>query len=191
MPARGVGLEQRSGAFVPLLRLLEAEQARWFLWVPVLLGLGIGLYFSLSCEPHLLTVLSVFAAVLGLRISVPRRTGLVLAANVILAVALGVVLAKVRVEWVRAPVLAKQMRVVEVRGFIELIEPRAKRGERLTLRVTALGDLPANERPVRVRVTTGKAAPGFEAGDPVRLRATLQPPAGPPLPGGYDFARSA
>ncbi len=44
---------------------------------------------------------------------------------------------------------------------------------------------------MRVRVTTGKTAPGLEAGDPVRLRATLQPPAGPALPGGYDFARQA
>jgi competence protein ComEC len=110
---------------------------------------------------------------------------------VALAVAAGFALAKVRVEWVRAPVLAKQMRAVEVRGFVELIEPHAKRGERLTLRVTSLGDLDEDARPVRVRVTTGKVVPGLQAGDPVRLRATLQPPAGPALPGGYDFARHA
>ena len=70
-----------------------------------------------------------------------------MAANVLLAVALGFALAKVRVEWVRAPVLAKQMRSVEVRGFVELIEPRPKRGERLTLRVASLGDLDQRRAP--------------------------------------------
>ncbi len=174
MPAREIGPQERSGSVVPLLALLEAEQARWFLWVPVLVGLGVGLYFSLSFEPHLLSVLSGLAAALALRIAVPRRTELLLATNVIVAIALGFALAKVRVEWVRAPVLAKQMRSVEVRGFVELIEPRAKRGERLTLRVTKLGDLGEDARPVRVRVTTGKAAPwNLQAGDPVRVRATL------------------
>ncbi len=175
----------------PLLVRLEAEQERWFFWVPVLLGLGVGLYFSLSFEPHVLTALAPFAAALALRLLAARGTALYLATSVLLAVTLGFALAKVRVEWVRAPVLAKEMRAIEVRGFVERIEPRAKRGERLTLRVTALGQLAADARPLRVRITTSKAAPGLKAGDAVRLKATLQPPAGPALPGGYDFGRQA
>jgi competence protein ComEC len=179
------------GASASLLRWLQAEQERWFFWVPVLLGLGIGLYFSLSFEPHVLTALAPLAAAVALRLLAPRQTSLLLVANVLLAVTLGFALAKLRVEWVRAPVLAREMRSVAVEGFIESIEPNAKRGERLTLRVTALGDLDADARPVRVRITTRKAAAGLEAGDRVRLRATLMPPSGPALPGGYDFARHA
>jgi competence protein ComEC len=191
MPAGEAQAQERSGAFAPLVKRLEAEQARWFFWVPVLLGLGVGIYFSLPSEPHLLTALAGLGAALALRIVAPRRTLLLLAANVLLAVTTGFALAKVRVEWVRAPVLAKERRSVEVKGFVELIEPRPKRGERLTLRVSALGDLPEDARPVRVRITTGKPAPGIAPGDPVRLRATLQPPSGPALPGGHDFARQA
>ncbi len=191
MPARQVDEDDRSGILAPLLRRLEAEQERWFFWVPVLLGLGIGLYFALAFEPHVLTALAPFGAALALRIAVPRSTSLLLATNVLLAVTLGFALAKVRVESVRAPVIAKEMRSVTVEGFVELIEPRAERGERLTLRVTALGDLKEDLRPVRVRVTTSKPAPGVEAGDHVRIRATLMPPSGPALPGGYDFAQQA
>ncbi|HEY7669267.1 MAG TPA: ComEC/Rec2 family competence protein [Hyphomicrobium sp.] len=191
MPAGEAQAQERSGAFAPLVKRLEAEQARWFFWVPVLLGLGVGIYFSLPSEPHLLTALAGLGAALALRIVAPRRTLLLLAANVLLAVTTGFALAKVRVEWVRAPVLAKERRSVEVKGFVELIEPRPKRGERLTLRVSALGDLPEDARPVRVRITTGKPAPGIAPGDPVRLRATLQPPSGPALPGGHDFAKAA
>jgi competence protein ComEC len=175
----------------PLLERLEAEQERWFFWVPVLLALGVSLYFSLPTEPHVLTALAPFAAALALRFAVPRRTSLLLAANIVVAVSLGFALAKVRVEWVRAPVLAKEMRAVQVRGFVERIEPRPKRGARVTLRVTALGDLKEDVRPARVRITTNNTAPDIVASAHVRIRATLMPPSGPALPGGYDFARHA
>ena len=191
MPALQDELQEKGWLLAPLRRRLEAEQERWFLWLPVLLGIGIGLYFSLAEEPHLLTALALVAAAIVLRVAAPRRTLLVLAANALLAVTLGFALAKVRVEWVRAPVLVKQMRAVEVHGFVELVEPRSPRGERLTLRVTALGDLPADARPLRVRITTRQAKAEPAAGEAVALRATLMPPSGPALPGGYDFGRQA
>jgi hypothetical protein len=103
-------------AFAPLLRRLEAEQERWFFWVPVLLGVGIGAYFSLPFEPHLATALGPFAVALVLRSIAPARLPLVLALNALLAVTAGFAVAKLRVEWVRAPVLARELRSVEVRG---------------------------------------------------------------------------
>ncbi len=173
------------------MRRLEAEQERWFLWMPVLLGLGIGLYFSLPAEPHVLTALAPLAIVLALLPAAPRRMGVMLALTALAAASVGFALAKLRVEWVRAPVLAKQMSSVEVRGYVELVEPKATRGQRVTLRVTAIGDLPPEARPYRVRVSTGKTTPGLQAGSPVHMRATLMPPAEPALPGDYDFGRQA
>ena len=167
------------------MRRLEAEQERWFLWVPVFLGLGIGFYFSLSSEPVMLTGLAPLAAMLALLPAAPRRVGVTLALTALTVAAAGFALAKLRVEWVRAPVLARQMSSVEVRGYIELVEPKATRGQRITLRVTSLGDLAPNARPYRVRVSTGRTTPGLQAGSPVHLRATLMPPAETALPGDY------
>ena len=192
MPARlPAGIDAPSeGWLAALARSLEAEQERWFLWLPVMLGIGIGIYFSLDTEPHLLTALSVGAVGIGVRALVPRRTLGLLLGSALMAMTVGFALAKVRVETVRAPVLVKQMRV-EVRGFIELIEPRAPRGDRLTLRVTKIGDMAAEARPVRVRITSTGATSGLAAGDAVVLRTTLMPPAGPALPGEYDFGRQS
>ena len=181
----------RAGVFAPLMRWLEAEQERWFLWVPVFLGLGIGFYFSLPSEPNIVTGLAPLAAMLALLPAAPRRVGVTLALTALTVAAAGFALAKLRVEWVRAPVLARQMSSVEVRGYIELVEPKATRGQRITLRVTSLGDLAPAARPYRVRVSTGRTTPGLQAGSPVHLRATLMPPAEPALPGDYDFARQA
>jgi competence protein ComEC len=181
----------RAGLLGGLRSRLEAEQDRWFLWLPVLLGLGIGIYFSLADEPSLLTAGGLAAGALMLRLGAPRATWALLGANILLAVAAGFALAKARVELVRAPVLAKEMRAVAVQGYIESIEPRARSGERLTLRLTRVGDLGADATPYRARITTRKASAGLQPGDAVAVRATLMPPAGPALPGGYDFGRQA
>src|SRR5690606_38549539 len=76
-------------------------------------------------------------------------------------------------------------------GFVELVEPRPQRGQRVTLRVVSLGTLADGQRPVRVRVRTMSALDGLAPGDAIRLKATLAPPARPALPGDFDFARSA
>src|SRR5207244_8400495 len=90
------------GVFAQLMRRLEAEQERWFLWMPVLLGLGIGFYVSLPAEPHMLTALAPLAAMLALTVAAPRRTGVTLVLTALTAAAVGFALAKLRVEWVRA-----------------------------------------------------------------------------------------
>ena len=172
-------------------RRLEAEQEHWFLWLPVLFGSGIALYFALPAEPPTLVALMPAVAALALHLAGPRSGlgGLFTAA--LLAASLGATAAKLRTEAVRAPVLQSQTRPLDVYGHLELIEPRAGKGQRLTIRVTALEKHEAHAWPVRVRVVTRAKNEALKPGDAVRLKATLNPPPGPSLPGDYDFARSA
>jgi competence protein ComEC len=174
----------------PLARRLEAEQERWFCWLPVLVGCGIGVYFALPAEPSLVTALVPLVVVAAWRAArIGRGTLATLLTAALLAVSFGLALAKLRVEWVRAPVLTRQLNSVDVRGWVELAEPRPGGGRRLTLRVIALGDLPSEARPARVRVTVNRAVAGLAPGSVVRLTATLMPPSEPALPGDYDIAR--
>ena len=178
---------------------LEAEQERWFLWLPVLFGAGIALYFALPGEPLTLVAVMPALAALALHVAGPRTGlgGLVTAA--LLATTLGVAAAKLRTELVRAPVFQipsqhqsqSRARPLDVNGHIELVEPRAGKGQRLTVRVTALEKHEAHARPTRVRIVTRAENAALKPGDAVRLRATLNPPPGPSLPGDYDFARAA
>lgn len=171
-----------------LTGLLAAEQERWFYWVPVLMGTGIGLYFWLPFEPHILTALALPPLALALWLLARRYVIFGLATSALLAASLGFALAKARVEWVRAPVLTKQM-TAEVAGWLEVVEPTAGSGRKLTLRATSLGELAPEARPVRVTFSTRSAEPELKAGDAIRVRATLMSPPGPALPGGFDFAR--
>ncbi len=198
-----------------IARQLEAEQDRWFLWLPVLFGAGIALYFALPAEPHALVALMPALAALALHLAGPRTGlgGLVTAA--LLAIALGIAAAKLRTEFVRAPVFQSpshgpvhnqvqgpmqdpvhgpvhgHARALDVYGHVELVEPRTGKGQRLTIRVTALERHEAHAWPARVRIVTRAENMGLQPGDAVRLRATLNPPPGPSLPGDYDFARAA
>jgi competence protein ComEC len=177
--------------FAPLMRRLEAEQERWFLWMQVLLGLGIGFYFSLPAEPHILTALaptSRDARAHGRRTPthgrdagadrVDRDSGGVRSRQATRRVG-------ARAGSGQADVVGRGARLRGAR------RPKAKRGQRVTLRLVSMGDLPPEARPVRARVSTGKMTPGLQAGSAVHLRATLMPPAEPALPGDYDFARQA
>ncbi|MFQ5625932.1 MAG: hypothetical protein ACE5FM_04680, partial [Methyloligellaceae bacterium] len=53
-----------------LARILENESDRWFLWVPVCFGAGIGLYFALWQEPAVYTI----AALLIIAVSLCAAT---------------------------------------------------------------------------------------------------------------------
>ena len=174
-----------------LARNLEAEQERWFLWLPVLFGAGIALYFSLSAEPSTSAALLPVAAALALYATGKRQWLGALLTAALLALACGVAAAKLRTEIVRAPVLQHQIGPVEVTGFVELIEPRPVRGQRLTVRVVSIETLEAQQLPMRVRVRAGAENAKLKPGDVMRIRATLTPPPWPSLPGDYDFARAA
>lgn len=193
--AIGGGVAHGRGLHAALLRRLEAEQERCFYWLPVMIGLGISIYFALPVEPSLLTALVPFLCVAAWRMATgsggPRGliSALVLAA--LTAATLGFGLAKLRTEYVRAPVLTKQMGAAEVRGWLELVEPRAQRGQRLTVRIASIGNLAPDRSPQRVRITTTRAVPDLKPGMPIRVRASLMPPSSPALPGDYDFGRQA
>ncbi len=174
-----------------LLEALEAEQDRWFLWVPVFFGFGISFYFQLTTEPPLL--LALMPLPMALLMSRLWRTSslAVMITAALVAMSLGFALAKLRNETVRAPVLERQFGLVEVAGFVELVEPRPGRGQRVTLRLVSFAGLSKERMPYRIRVRTMVAVSGLKPGDPLKLRATLAPPGIPALPGDYDFARAA
>ncbi len=173
--------------------LLNNERDRWFLWVPVALGLGSASYFGLPAEPAL-PVIAGFAAamvVLGYRCRnwLPGGFLIVLAA----AYLCGLTAAKIRTELLRAPVLTGQHAGVTILGWLDGTRPRRDGGLNIILRVSGIDRLDDAETPYRVRLNLRdpEKLSGYGPGTSVRVRAWIAAPPGPATPGGYNFSRYA
>lgn len=168
-----------------------AEQGeRLFLWAPVLLGAGIGLYFSLEQEPPLWLgtagFLSLFAPAMLFR---KRRAFFIVFFGLSLVTA-GFATAQIRTALVAAPVLKKKMAPVMLSGRVMDISQQPK-GGRLLLEDVKIDRLAAQETPQRVRLSFRGDVEWPQAGDEIRILAGLSPPSPPVAPGSYDFQRHA
>jgi competence protein ComEC len=166
---------------------VEAERRRLFLWLPVMMGAGILLYFAADREPALWAPLTGFALACAAAFLLRRRRlALVIGLGCAAAFA-GFAAATWRTATVAAPMLDRA-RIGKVTGFVESVEARDA-GARLVILVTGLAGLEPGRWPKRVRVNvrSGTVSPG----DHIAAVARLLPPPGPARPGGYDFGRDA
>lgn len=188
--------ERRAGWLAVPSLWLAAERERWVLWAPVLIGLGVILYFELLIEPPLwpapLALGAVLALVIARRRLPPAALGLALALGL---TALGFGAAQWRTATVAAPVLDAPIGPTWVEGRIAQIGLDPKEA-RLVLEDVAIEGLAVTETPERMRLTLrGRQLEGVMRGalpgERFRLRAMLRPPPGPTEPGAFDFGRQA
>ncbi|MBF0354273.1 MAG: ComEC/Rec2 family competence protein [Alphaproteobacteria bacterium] len=168
-----------------------AERDRWPLWLPVLAGVGILLYFASAFEPAPLPLLLGLGGLLLAAISARQHPGLLLTLALVGAVLAGYAAASLRAEWVAAPSLERQLRFAKVTGEVAEMEPLAQGGVRVVLERISIERLEPERTPSRIRLRLPAKAPPLVPGNRIRLYASLMPPGGPALPGGFDFARQA
>ena len=171
---------------------LDRQRGSLFLWVPVCLGCGIGLYFLLPVEPDrrdwLLLAGAIGAGAVALAAGLwhwPLFGGLLL-------VGIGVGLAGLRTDMVAGPTLDFRY-YGAVQGRIVTIDRSASEKTRLTLDRVVLERTDPARVPLRVRVSLHGAQDWIDPkpGQTVILTAHLSAPEGPVEPGGFDFRRMA
>ena len=201
-----------------LAAVVDAEQGRFVLWLPVFMGVGVLAYFGLRVEPPAwlgakFVVAGFIAAIACSRWPVSRALALSLG-----FAALGFASAQYATERQpplesaipgRAMMTTGTVRVVEILSYgrritlsgVELneVERPARRTTRGYLPATAAkpDDAPSSAaagqiltRTVRIRLMTGDDV-AIETGDTVRVKAMSRPPMPPSLPGGWDTQRDA
>lgn len=169
---------------------LERERERVGIWLPVMLGVGIGVWFALPDERAWAAWISLCCVAALLALGLPRggRLRFVVAGGALLA-ASGCILIWVKALAVGEPPLARPV-FTHVEARIVSVEPQPAR-QRTRLVVEPLrqrGDLP---RRIRVNVDIDTMPDGAGRGAVIAFRARLMPPAGPAVPGAYDFAARA
>jgi competence protein ComEC len=178
-------------------REIAGQRDRIILWTPVAFGAGSAVYLALKEEPAatpgwvIATTLCLVAAlawVWGRRLWVTALFGLTA------MVAVGFCAAKLHSDALAAPIAPVRQGFTRIEGWVVDIDTPSPRGERLLIAPVTIAGLRPDQTPVRVRIVLG--APGGPEtapppGTPVALTGLLDPPPGPAVPGGYDFARDA
>lgn len=175
--------------FARLENWLERERDQVALWLPVMVGLGVGLWFAVPARQGWIAVIAGATGVAAAGLAFPsgRRTSRIFVWAG-LSVALGCGLAWTRSEWVAAPRIERPV-IASFDAQVEKIEARPeKEGSRLLLAPASSSGLPPR---VRVSVDPDDDLPDLVAGEWVRVRARLMPPPDAAVPDAYDFARAA
>lgn len=181
---------------VVLLRGVEwfgAERDRWLLWLPVLVGTGIGVYFALPREPPvwLGSGLAAFMAASALAV----RRGIRAAAVqpvclVLLALVGGFAAVQLSAHALQTRTLARPVGPTMVSGRVLRVEIFPN-GQRLTLDRLRVSRLAAAKTPARTRLRLRGEQPFIAPGNRVAVLAMLMPPPAPAVPGGFDYQRQA
>ena len=168
-----------------LAALYDAERERLALWLPVFIGAGVLGYYALRFEPAAWAGAAVIVPAIVLAIMFPGLRWLVAP---IAAAALG--FASAQFATARAPPIEADLptHAAIVTGMIRAVEALPE-GRRVLIRPAAVDDV-ALRRGVRVRLQN-KDGQDLAAGDTVRIRALVRPPAGPSYPGAWDLQRDA
>ena len=171
--------------------IVAGQRGHLFLWSPVCLAVGIGMWFSLRFEPG---PLDYAAGLLGAAVLLAGARGMPeparpLAVGAALVI-LGFGLAGLRAERVDASVLGFRY-YGPVEGRVVEIDKSGSEKMRLTLDRVRLEDVRAPPTTVRLSLHwDGPEAPPA-IGERVATTAHLSPPGGPVEPGGFDFRRMA
>ena len=164
-----------------------AEQERWFLWLPVLFGCGIGGYFLLPVEPSLwvsaigVEVLIVMAFLW--RFNYSRLMFLAAVA----VVAAGFVNIQLKTIYQQKQGILHEPAVDYLNGKIVNIDHNYRGMERLTLQNPRNFDGKEYYGNYRIALRTKKS--GLKSGDCAELVAKLMPLPAASMVGGYQFVR--
>jgi competence protein ComEC len=179
-------------ALVAPLEALQTAQGMLFPWIAVLVGCGIGAWFSATDEPGIGSYSLAALALIG---------GLALAAKSELARPLGLAAAAFAAGWIVAGVRAHALDAPmlsfryygPVEGRIVQIDRSQSDALRLTLDQVVLREVSPARTPLRVRVSLQGEQDWLKPtpGQVVILTANLAAPEGPVEPGGFDFRRMA
>ena len=174
--------------------LYAVESRRFVLWLPVLLGVGIAIYFSLSREPGWGWALLVVLPAAALASGAPRRLGFAALALgwIAASVLCGFSLALISARLMDAPRIAYPIGET-VEGRVVEISRSASGAPRLLLDDLIVYGLSRDRTPRRIRLTVLDADRNTvpRPGARIRVYATLLPNGEPVEPGGFDFRRHA
>lgn len=175
--------------WIKLKEQFDSEQTRWFLWSPVLFGLGIGIYFLLPEDFSIWWTLALIECLIIL--AVIFRFNLQVLSQLMIAalIALGFTDIQLKSEYLNKEKEIKTQEITYVSGQIAKLDYNYRGNQRLLLNNAE--NFEKNRQFGTVRVSTRHKNSDLKVGACVEMAVNLMPVSKPVLVGGYQFDRKA
>ena len=178
---------------------LTTLSTRKIYFVPILLGIGIAMYFSWGREtqwmgPYMMA--SCLGIIAFLLFQLNKRMGglgphIIIMAAMLWIVA-GFTTASYRAHAVQGAMLSAPIGPVGVIGTVKSVEALADdKGTRVLINRLWIAGTKSQDRPRSLRLSIRKGGEGINVGDRISVFAKIEPPSNPTTPGGFDFRRDA
>ncbi len=163
------------------------ERERWFLWIPVLFGLGIGIYFMLPTEPSLW--ISLIAAELLIITTFIYRfhKSLLFIISIIAIILSGFINIQLKAHYLANKMTLKEAKTDYLNGKIVNIDKNYRGMERITLQNPQNFEQYVYEGNYRISLRTNESQ--LQIGDCVELVGRIMPVPPTSIVGGYQFDR--
>ena len=182
------GQGQQRAAIAIVEGWLDRERDQLANWIPVGMGVGVAFWQVWGNDGAAFILLLALAAIAIIWLLPAGTRVRALLRGALIAIIFGFCMIALKSAVVAEPVLGK-IWIGEFYGRVANVEHlTARETVRITLETDERQGLPPK---VRVNLSEAQHREAFTAGAIIRLKARLMPPAGPALPGGYDFARRA
>ena len=166
---------------------LLQERSRWIPWVPVLFGIGIGVFFALPMEPSLWWGLGLAETLIFQALIFRRRPEILAVLGIVSIAALGFISVQLRTAWLNKVPFVSGEQKMYLKGRIIARDTNSTGEIRLTL--DDISDFDDNKLSGPYKITLlVKKAPAAE-GQCVEMIAKIMPPFPTAMVGGYQFDR--
>ena len=167
------------------------DSERWFLWAPVLFGLGIGIYFLLPREPSIWLMLGVIESLIAAAVIARRQLGILLGLAIAAIVVLGFADVQLKAVYLsRHPLLQKAIDKIYLRGRIVSLDYNSRGNQRVVLdNLENFDEQRLNWGKIKVSLSHGTEP--LHSGQCIELVGKIMPLPAPSLPGGYQFDRKS
>jgi len=191
VPARAAGsgareIFSRINGFIGALA--EAQSGRAFLWFVAFFAAGIATFFSWHKDPMWWPALLLALGGSAVASAMRRHLFVRITAMMLVAFALGHGAAQIRTLAVTAPILKDEIGPFVLSARVDKAEKRPE-GNRIIVDEFVLPGIDAPNTPKKLRITIPSAHGLPVVGSRISVRATVQPPALPVVPGGFQFQR--
>lgn len=165
------------------------DSERWFLWVPVLFGLGIGCYFVLPREPSIWLTLGIIESLIIAAYLLRRRIRQLTVLAILAVVVLGFADVQLKAVYLsRHPLLQEAIDKIYLRGRIVSLDYNSRGNQRAVLdNLENFDEQRLNWGKIKVSLSHGTEP--LHSGQCIELVGKIMPLPAPSLPGGYQFDR--